>query len=753
MAWEELDRRTALKQFGLAVFAAGLGSLPVGQQTAWGADVQDLLRALPEGQLPNDARLGPLKDLNGYFPFQPLASKAAWEQRAEAVRRQILVACGLWPMPEARPIEAVVHGKVEREGYSVERVYFESAPGLYVTGSLYRPTHAEGRRPTILCPHGHWANGRFFDHGAETVQKEIESGAEKFPVSGRYPLQARCVQLVRMGCIVFHYDMLGYADSAPFTQFVTHGMREQREALKDPNKWGLFSAQADLRLLNAMGLQTFNSIRVLDWITTRDDVDPQRLGVTGASGGGTQTFILAAVDARPAAAFPAVMVSTAMQGGCTCENAPYLRVETGNIEFAAMCAPRPLGMSAANDWTVDLETKGLPEIKQLYDMLGVPERVTGKYFPFGHNYNYVSRAMMYEFFNQHLKLGADSSLVEQDFVPLTKDELTVWTAEHPKPACDEQAELAMLRAWDQAAQRQLATLVPADSRGWPEYRRVVGGAFDVMVGRPLPAAGETDFEPLKEEKLDGFHRMIGLLRHKPRGEELPTAFLLPQDWKGMTVYWLDPAGKSCLFQADGSLQPHIAELVRAGVAVGSADLLHCGEFQAGGGPLLETRRVENPRQIAAYTLGYNHSLFAQRAHDVLSLVSFARHHEWKPKKVCVVGVGEAALWAAAAGVPAGAALDKLAFVGTGFRFASVTEIRDPQMWPGAVKYGDVPGLLAANAPRPLWIAGEGTEPPTTVASCYRAAGAPQAVVMDRGSAANLDQAGPMFARLNQWLLA
>ena len=133
---------------------------------------------------------------------------------------------------------------------------------------------------------------------------------------------------------------------------------------------GSLYAQAELRLLSVMGLQTFNSIRVLDWVSTLSDVDTSRIGITGASGGGTQTFMLTAVDDRPSAAFPAVMVSTAMQGGCTCENASYLRIGTGNVEIAALCAPRPLGMTAANDWTRELETKGLPELKKLYELLG-----------------------------------------------------------------------------------------------------------------------------------------------------------------------------------------------------------------------------------------------------------------------------------------------------------------------------------------------------------------------------------------------
>src|SRR5262245_22065392 len=82
-------------------------------------------RALPEGKLPQDHRLEPLKDLDGYFPFTPPASRSAWEQRAERVRRQILISQGLWPMPTKTPLNPVIHGKVDRGDYTVEKVYFE----------------------------------------------------------------------------------------------------------------------------------------------------------------------------------------------------------------------------------------------------------------------------------------------------------------------------------------------------------------------------------------------------------------------------------------------------------------------------------------------------------------------------------------------------------------------------------------------------------------------------------------------------
>ena len=112
-------------------------------------------RVLPEGKLPNDVRLEPLKDLNGYFPFTPPSSKTEWEKRAERVRQQILVSQGLWPMPTKTPLNPVIHGKIDRGEYTVENVYFESAAGFLVTGNLYRPTTVRGTVPGVLFARGH----------------------------------------------------------------------------------------------------------------------------------------------------------------------------------------------------------------------------------------------------------------------------------------------------------------------------------------------------------------------------------------------------------------------------------------------------------------------------------------------------------------------------------------------------------------------------------------------------------------------
>ena len=384
------------------------------------------LRALPDGERPRDVRLGPLRTLDSEFPFQEVSSPEEWAARAEELRRRVRVATGLWPPPTRTPLRAIVHGPVDRPEYTVEKVFLESLPGHFVTGNLYRPRGVEGKRPAVLSPHGHATDGRFQDHGPERVREEIASGAELFEVGGRHPLQARAVQLARMGCVVFQYDMVGYADSV---QLAHHGLGV-REEMNTRTRWGFSSPQAELRLQSLMGLQTWNSTRALDFLLSLPDVDPGRVAVEGHSGGGTQTFILAAVDERPSVVFPAVMVSIAMQGGGQCENACYLRVGAGNVDLAALAAPRPLGMTGADDWTLEIEEKGLPELRGLYRMLGAPGNVAARSFPrFGHNYNAVSRAVMYTWLNRHLGLGFAEPIREEDYRPLSREEASVWNTE------------------------------------------------------------------------------------------------------------------------------------------------------------------------------------------------------------------------------------------------------------------------------------------------------------------------------------
>ncbi|QDT42112.1 Acetyl xylan esterase (AXE1) [Gimesia alba] len=720
-----MDRRSALQNIGLALLSAGVFQ---------GASRAGNVFAAEEIPAFDDSRLGELKDLNGYFPFMPSESPEAWEERAEYVRRQIKVAAGVWPEPENTKINATVHGKVDRDDYTVEKVFFESSPGLFVTGNLYRPKGKQGPFPMVLSPHGHFAEGRFYDSGEQRVKADIKAGAEKYEIGGRYPLQARCVQLARMGCMVFHYDMLGYADGFCLSYDLIHRFSKQRPEMSSEKNWGLFSAQSELRLINALGLQTLNSIRTLDWVSSLSEVDPQRIGITGASGGGTQTFILAAIDNRITAVFPAVMVSTAMQGGCTCENATYLRVDTGNIEFAALVAPRPLGMTAANDWTKEIETKGLPELKQHFKMMGVPENVVGKYYPFPHNYNYVSRAMMYEFFNQHFKLGIKTPIIEADFEPLTREELSVWNKKYPGPPSDEQSEIKILHTLARNNAKQIQGLTPHDQKSLAEYRRVVGGAFEVLVGRPLPAADDLEAEQISEEEKQGFRQYSTLIKNKRYGEATPALFLLPDQWNQKVVIWLDDKGKAGLLKQDGSLTAPIQRLVDAGTAVAGLDVLYQGDFNQKQPAPTEMPVVKNPREFAGYTLGYNHPVFSKQIHDILNVLSFAKHHESNPQSISLAGFGFSGVRAAAACAHSPELISRLAVDTGGFRFAEITNIRDLRLWPGAVKYGDVTGLLSLCEPAALWLAGSSATVPKLVQASYNSAGLLNKVEMFHESA-------------------
>ncbi len=696
----------------------------------------DVPRALPAGKLPSDIRLSPPKDLDGYFPFTPPKSREAWEQRAERVRRQMLVSQGLWPLPEKTPLNAVVHGKVDQGDYTVEKVFFESFPGFYVTGSLFKPKNKEGKRPAILCPHGHWANGRFHDMGEAAVKAEIDKEAERFVVGGRNPLQARCVTLARMGCVVFHYDMIGYCDSTQLSFDLVHRFAKQRPEMNTPENWGFYGPQAEANLQSVMGLQTWNSIRSADFLLSLPEVDPARIGITGASGGGTQSFMLAAVDPRIALSFPAVMVSTAMQGGCTCENASCLRVDTGNIEFAALFAPKPQGLTAANDWTKEMATKGFPELKAHYAFMGAPDNVAlFPYIHFGHNYNYVSRAALYSWVNKHFKLGLPDPVLEQDYPRLDAAQLTVWDAAHPKPEGGADFERKLVRHWTDDANKQLKKLTPTTKQDSLEpWKKLVGGGLDAIIGRGLPTAGDVEWVKSDESEQGNATRYVGLLRNKAHSEEVPALFFLPKTWNKKVVIWVSDKGKAGLLNQDGAPSNDVAQLLKAGTAVCGIDLIYQGEFLADGKPLEKTPKVGNSREFAGYTLGYNHSVFEQRVHDVLTAISFVQNYKEKPEEISLVGLAGAGHWVAAARAQAGeGTIEKTVVDTSGFRFGKLTDYQSPDFMPGGAKYGDLPGIVSLTAPDKLMVLGETKETGESIVAAYKAAGKPKDLTFFAGT--------------------
>ena len=702
-----------------------------------------------------EARLAPLKDLDGYFPFTPPATLEAWKPRAAEVRQRILVSQGLWPMPEKTPLNPSIHGTIHKGpeakgnagtgGYTVSNVSFESAPGLFVTGNLYRPLGLkDGQQvPAVLFAHGHWQNARHADQDAAATRKEIANGEERFEEGGRSRFQSLCVQLARMGCVVWQWDMLSDSDAVQFSRQLVHGFAKQRPEMNTTERWGLYSPQAESHLQSIMGLQTLNGIRGVDFVLSLPEVDPKRIAITGASGGGTQTMLVAAVDDRVTLSGPMVMVSTSMQGGCTCENSSLLRVGTGNVEFAALFAPKPQIMNTADDWTKELATKGFPDLQTLYGLYGAKDAVAlkrGEHFP--HNYNAVTRSAFYTFVNKHFALGAPEPVIERDYEMVEPAKLKVWDAEHPAPkAADPDFErdlLAKLTADSTAA----ITAAAATKDG---LRGVLAPAWETVIGRTAASAGEVRWEMAEKSEASGIVRMTGKLVNATHNEEIPVLWLYPKRWNGKVVVWLDDAGCGAI-ETDGKSFNAVAGILSQGTTVIAADLFTPPDDADG-----KQRVVKNPREFAGYSFGYNPTLFAERAHDVLSIVHFLRTAKIgdhpSPQRVAVVGLGSRGAIVAAARAVAGDEIDATAIDTQGFRFGKVLDYRSPDFLPGAGKYLDVPGALAAASPRPLWLAGE-TEVPEVLSAAAKATGGSKSVTRFSGAAADLAEAAAKWAAPN-----
>jgi dienelactone hydrolase len=665
----------------------------------------EIPRALPPGELPKDVRLGPLKDLDGYFPFTPPPTREAWERRAEEVRMQIRVALGLFPEPTRTPLNAVVHGRIEQADYTVEKVFFESMPGFFVTGSLFRPRTA-GPHPAVLCPHGHWRHARFAIRSDAEMKRELDSGGEVLPESGRSVFQSIGVQLARMGVVAFVYDMLGDCDAQQISYELAHKFAKQRPEMNTTDNWGLYSPQAEAHGQSVMGLQTWNTIRTLDFLTALPDVDPQRLGCTGASGGGTQTLMLAALDPRLTVSIPCVMTSTAMQGGCTCENATLLRVGTGNVEIAALFAPKPQAMTTAKDWTIDMPTKGFPELQQLYALLGAKEKVALWPMPqFPHNYNSVTRHEIYRWFNTHFRLGLDAArLTERDYPLLQQEQLTVWNEQHPAPAGGDDFERKLLKWWYVDAKKQIAKAPHAGtSVTLPAWRALIGGRGPVA----------TTIESTSEVKVVGAgksYRAFTAILAMGDGRSLPVMEIRAQAPDGREMVWLDERGKAGLFTAEGAVRPEVCRLLEGGVSVAGVDLFGQGEFQADGQRLAVTRRTKNPREAAAYTFGYNPAVFAERVRDVCAVLTFRKPDEpATPKPRSIIALDGTGPIAAAALAVLPAKIGSAVIQTNGFRFGNVLDLQSPAFLPAAAKYGDLPGalILAREQTNRLLVLGEG----------------------------------------------
>jgi dienelactone hydrolase len=362
-----------------------------------------------------DSRNVNLPNTDTHFAMPAYRSLAEWEAHKQKLRAQILFAAGLTPMPQKNTLHPAIFGRIEHSDYSIDKVYLETLPGFYLCGNLYRPRGRSGRFPGVLSPHGHWDYGRLENQPLVSI-----------------PL--RSINLAKQGYVVFSYDMVGYDDTIQ----TPHDFGGPREQL-----WGF----------GPLGMQLWNSIRALDFLESLADVDPERLAVTGESGGGTQTFLLAAVDERVKYDAPVNMISAIMQGGGQCENAPGLRFDTFNVEIGAMMAPRPMLMVAASgDWTKNTPREEYPAVRAIYELYGQADHLEMVQIDAPHNYNQASREAMYSFFGKRI-LGEPKEVKEARGIHLEKlQDMLVWQGRTlPKNALTYEQ---LLEQWIAAAKRQ-----------------------------------------------------------------------------------------------------------------------------------------------------------------------------------------------------------------------------------------------------------------------------------------------------------
>ena len=614
------------------------------------------------------------KDGDTPWTLRSYANRATWEMRAAHIRERLLVSLGLWPLPERTPLKPRIFGRLEREGYSVEKVCFESLPGFLVCGNLYRPA-GKGPFPGIASPHGHWREGRL-EHSADCS------------------VPGRCINLARQGHVVFAYDMVGYLDSDQV------GHRR------------LGGRQEELRGIGLMGLQLWNSMRSVDFLLSVEDVDPERIGCTGASGGGTQAFALTAVDERVKASAPVNMVSAHMQGGCTCENQGHLRVEMNNVEIAACMAPRPLLLvSATGDWSCNTPEVEYPAIRRIYQLYGAEERVSERQFDAGHNYHQGSREAVYAFFGKWF-LGVDDPerFREKPFAVEKREELLVFNGQ-PRPA-HALDEAGLIKALVERSERQIQDLRPADGPGLTRFKKAMAPALGHALSASWPAADEIQALNLGRGLRPACAVQRLLLGRPAQGEQIPALWFLPRPAKLGTpaVLVVHPQGKAALAdQRRGQPGPLVADLLAQGRSVLAIDPFLIGEGQV--------RREQSGPHFSTY----NQTTAACRVQDILTALAYLSTQE-EVGGVDLLGLEEAGPWCLLARGLAPAV--RRAAIDFNFLAAGDDEVWAEELFvPGIRGVGDLRTALALGAPGQLLVhqGGKGF-PEEWARQAYRAAG-------------------------------
>lgn len=291
-------------------------------------------------------------------------NQQSWEQRKAELKTCLISSLRLNNLPTRPASKPVISAIRKFDGYTVENIAIETLPGLWVSGSLYRPAKIKGKIPVVLNPDGHFSKGRYRDD-----------------------CQYRCASLARMGAMAFSYDLFGW-DGESLLQV----------------------RSTDHRKSLVQSIQALNATRILDYLLTLKETDPNRVAITGASGGGSQTMLMAAIDDRITLSMPVAMTSSYHSGGCPCESGMGVHLCSGgtnNVEIAAMAAPRPqLIVSDGKDWTQNVPQNEFPFLQRTYGFYNKTGIVRNAHLAQdGHDYGVNKRKAMYEFVAEQFRLN------------------------------------------------------------------------------------------------------------------------------------------------------------------------------------------------------------------------------------------------------------------------------------------------------------------------------------------------------------
>lgn len=634
--------------------------------------------------------------------FPAIATREQWQERAKKIREHILISCGLWPLPQKCQLDAHIFGKIERDGYSVEKVYFQSLPGFYVGGNLYRPLgHGKGPFPAVLNPHGHWEFGRMAD---------TKDGS----------IPARCISFARQGMLAFSYDMVGFNDTH-FADSPTN------QSFSDVHHMFATNHTDLLWNISLMGLQTWNSIRALDFLESLPDTDRHRLACTGESGGGTQTFMLGAVEDRLAAQAPVVMVSHIMQGGCLCENAPGLRVEYSNMEIAATPAPRPqILVAATGDWTRDTPKVEGPAIAHIYQLFNAPEKFRYVQFDFGHNYNQTSREAVYEWFGKWLpRHPATVPFKEPPCQKEADNDLRVFPRGQLPPGALTQAQvIESLRGMHRA---QWDASVPHNKTGLRHFQKVILPAWQ----NTLQLEGIRPQAQARSERLaDSGEFLAASVKITRPGQDgaVTGTYWAPQDilttHSPKVVILVDSEEASPQNAKPGKMAEAI---LRHGLAA-----FEVNRFSSG----------ETSDQFANFYCTYNRTKLQSRVRDLLTVCAAADSFDprgSRPFRVTIAGMGHAGLWALLAAPGA----DAVAADAAGVDMSDEQALLAPDLFsPGLLTIGGFAGGPMLAPSHPLLLHNTGAKFATAdLQAAYKAAGAPDRLRVDSARLADEEIAG------------